>query len=125
MAPVLKTGEAFRVSVGSNPTPSAPTTTKVAVTCPNSRERKLGPARRSPTQSRSPWFSLACCDKCVTTKFDRISGVVLVDSEVERRLDTASRRLVLSVDALGVHLQEDMDAVPCPLGDLGGWDAGV
>src|SRR4029453_10137100 len=107
MAPVLKTGEAFRVSVGSNPTPSAPTTTKVAVTCPNSRERQLGRARRSLTQSRSPWFSLACCDKCVTTKFGHLSDVVL------------------SVNALGVHLQEDMDAVPCPLGDLGGWDAGV
>ena len=33
MAPVLKTGEAFRVSVGSNPTPSATTTTESPLTC--------------------------------------------------------------------------------------------
>ncbi len=33
--PVLKTGEAFRVSVGSNPTPSALTTRKTLLTCGN------------------------------------------------------------------------------------------
>jgi hypothetical protein len=42
MAPVLKTGEAFRVSVGSNPTPSAPSPTKALLTSANAVRQGLG-----------------------------------------------------------------------------------
>ena len=41
MAPVLKTGEAFRVSVGSNPTPSAPTMKKALPTSTNAVRQGL------------------------------------------------------------------------------------
>ena len=43
----------------------------------------------------------------------------------QRRLDALLRNLVLPVDALGVDAQQDVHAVARPLGDLGGWHAGV
>lgn len=39
----------------------------------------------------------------------------------ERLHDPTTRHLVLTVERLGIDLQHDLDRVPGPLGDLGGW----
>jgi alkylation response protein AidB-like acyl-CoA dehydrogenase len=43
----------------------------------------------------------------------------------QRRLDARVRDLVLAIDALGVDPEEDIHAVPGPLGDLGRRDPGI
>jgi len=40
-------------------------------------------------------------------------------------VDAALGGVVLAVDALGIDLEQDGDAVSGPLGDLGRWDASV
>lgn len=40
-------------------------------------------------------------------------------------LDSPLGGLILPVEVLGVHLQEDVYAVAGPLSHLGGWDAGI
>jgi hypothetical protein len=45
---------------------------------------------------------------------------IIVAGVAEGIFDAAPGYLVLAVDALGVDLEQDRDAVPGPLGDLGG-----
>ena len=45
--------------------------------------------------------------------------------QCQRSLDAFPRDLVLAIDALGVDPEEDIHAVPGPLGDLGRPDAGI
>ena len=46
-------------------------------------------------------------------------------SLVECLVDPSVHRGALAVDALGVHPEQDVYAVPGPAGDLGRWDARV
>lgn len=45
-------------------------------------------------------------------------GRWLLRVQLERGLDPAEGRILLTVDALGVHLQQDVDAVSGPFGYL-------
>jgi hypothetical protein len=40
-------------------------------------------------------------------------------------VDLLVEEVVLAVDAVAVHGEQDRDAMPCPAGDLGGVPAGV
>ena len=46
-----------------------------------------------------------------------------IDGQVERARDPPARCLVLTVDALRVDLEQDVNAMPGPLGYLGGRNA--
>lgn len=54
----------------------------------------------------------------------RFEHVRLVDirGQRQRRLDARLRDIFLAIDALAVDPEEDIHAVPGPLGDLGLWD---
>ena len=79
MAPVLKTGEAFRVSVGSNPTPSAPTTRKALLTSANAVRQGLSPLNSVPLAAANTWQGFAALSARCAVAID----------QVERRLNAA------------------------------------
>ncbi len=52
--------------------------------------------------------------------------VLVIDIGVAQRLaDPALGDLVLPDDAPGVDLEQDVDAVASPFGDLGGWNSAI
>lgn len=112
MAPVLKTGEALRVSVGSNPTPSALNTEKAPLTCGCAGRRGISHTGADLTQSHLISLGLTPLPKYGPSLAAGLGCVALVTDVAERLLNPPSPCLVLPLDALCVDLQQHVHAVP-------------